>query len=63
MKPLFFRKITAASLVGALLLPVSFAGAEQTLNSDTDGIQAAGQITLRSKPREHFNSKQKDRFF
>lgn len=49
MKQLFFRKVTATSLAAALLLPASFAGAEQTLNLDTDGIQAAGQVTLQGQ--------------
>ncbi len=59
MKPLFFRKVTAASLAGALLLPASYAGAEQMLNPDTDGIQAAGQITLQDQNQENISIQSK----
>ena len=49
MKHLFVRKVTAASLAGALLLPASLAGAEPTLDLDTAEIQRVGQTSLQAQ--------------
>lgn len=59
MKQSFVRKVTAASLAGALLLPASLVGAEQTLNSDTDGIQNVGQTSLQAQDLENFSIQSK----
>ncbi len=59
MKQLFVRKVTAASLAGALLLPASLVGAESTLNSDTAGIQSLEQTTLQPQGLDNILSQSK----
>lgn len=62
MKQLFVRKVTAASLAGALLLPASLVGAESTLNSDTAGIQSLEQTTLQAQGLDNILSQSKRLF-